>query len=569
MIAAIYARKSTEQNGVNDEEKSVTRQIDHAKAYAIRKGWTVPDEYIYVDDGISGAEFLKRPGFIRLMNDLKPKPAFQVLIISEESRLGREAIETAYAMKQLVSAGVRVFLYMEDRERTLDSATDKIMLSLTAFADELEREKARQRTHDAMIRKARAGQVTGGKMFGYRNVEVLAADPTGQGRKLRAYVMREVNEEEACIVRRIFDMYAMGKGFIAIAKELNVDGIPAPRSSSTRKRTWAPSCVRVILHHDLYRGEIVWNRSRKRDRMGLKHPTKRPESEWIRLPAPELRIVSDQQWHAAHDQLRTAKETYLRSHKGQLWGRPANGIDSKYLLTGLGECGACGGSICVRSRSHGKQRHFLYVCMNYHLRGRAVCANSLEMPMERSDRAVLEFFERKVLCPAIIVAAVSKAVRQLTPSQESVSGQKVALRAKLTALEEELTRLTTAVARGGNLPTLIEAIKERELEQKGVRGVMARLEGMVQVGLLDHSSLQRDLENRLKDWHGLASRQVTHARQILKKLLIGRIRFDPKTDGAQRFYEFSGKATIEKVIAGSVCTKALVSPTGFEPVLPA
>ena len=42
MIAAIYARKSTEQNGVGDEEKSVTRQIEHAKAYAAKKGWAVP-----------------------------------------------------------------------------------------------------------------------------------------------------------------------------------------------------------------------------------------------------------------------------------------------------------------------------------------------------------------------------------------------------------------------------------------------------------------------------------------------------------------------------------------------
>ena len=50
--------------------------------------------------------------------------------MSEESRLGREAIETAYALKQLVQAGVRVFFYLEDRERTLDSPTDKIMLSL-------------------------------------------------------------------------------------------------------------------------------------------------------------------------------------------------------------------------------------------------------------------------------------------------------------------------------------------------------------------------------------------------------------------------------------------------------
>ncbi len=166
MIAAIYARKSTEQTGVTDAEKSVRRQTDHATAYALEKGWTVTEEHIYVDDGISGAEFANRPGFLRLMNALKPKPPFHLLIMSEESRLGREAIETAYALKQLVTAGVRVFFYLEDRERTLDSPTDKIMLSLTAFADELEREKARQRTYDAMLRKAKAGHVTGGTCFG-------------------------------------------------------------------------------------------------------------------------------------------------------------------------------------------------------------------------------------------------------------------------------------------------------------------------------------------------------------------------------------------------------------------
>src|SRR5206468_1017595 len=89
MIAAVYARKSTEQNGVADEQKSVARQIDHARTYARSKGWTVADEYVYVDDGISGAEFANRPGFLRLMNALKPRPPFQVLIMSEESRLGR------------------------------------------------------------------------------------------------------------------------------------------------------------------------------------------------------------------------------------------------------------------------------------------------------------------------------------------------------------------------------------------------------------------------------------------------------------------------------------------------
>ena len=137
MIAAIYARKSTEQNGVGDEEKSVTRQIEHAKAYAAKKGWTAAEDHVYVDDGICGAEFVKRRGFLRLMNALKPRPSFQVLIMSEESRLGHEQIETAYALKQIITAGVRVFYYLEDRERTLVSPTDELLLSVTSFADEM------------------------------------------------------------------------------------------------------------------------------------------------------------------------------------------------------------------------------------------------------------------------------------------------------------------------------------------------------------------------------------------------------------------------------------------------
>src|SRR5262249_10310395 len=107
VIAAIYARKSTDQN-IADEEKSVTRQVERARAYADRKGWTVAEEHVYIDDGISGAEFVRRPGFLRLMNTLRPRAPFQALVMSEESRLGREQIETAYAFKQIMNAGVRV-----------------------------------------------------------------------------------------------------------------------------------------------------------------------------------------------------------------------------------------------------------------------------------------------------------------------------------------------------------------------------------------------------------------------------------------------------------------------------
>ena len=73
MITAVYARKSTDQTGVADEQKSVSRQVQHARQYAERKGWIVADDHVHADDGISGAEFASRPGFLRLMNSLSVK----------------------------------------------------------------------------------------------------------------------------------------------------------------------------------------------------------------------------------------------------------------------------------------------------------------------------------------------------------------------------------------------------------------------------------------------------------------------------------------------------------------
>src|SRR4051794_10687089 len=119
MIAAIYARKSNEQRDRDDADKSVTHQEERAREYIARKGWTVAEDHVYKDDGISGAEFIKRPGLVALHRalDEKPKPAFEVVVMQDESRFGREQIATSYMLLQLVQAGVRVFFYQTDTER--------------------------------------------------------------------------------------------------------------------------------------------------------------------------------------------------------------------------------------------------------------------------------------------------------------------------------------------------------------------------------------------------------------------------------------------------------------------
>ena len=108
-----------------------------------------------------------------------------------------------------------------------------------------------------MRRKALAGQVTGSRGFGYDNV-CTANGP----------VVRMIDETEAAVVRRIFELYAEGVGQSRIAKRLNEEGAVAPRSQQGRPRAWVPSLVHDVLDRALYRGQAVWNRTRKRDRVG-------------------------------------------------------------------------------------------------------------------------------------------------------------------------------------------------------------------------------------------------------------------------------------------------------------
>jgi DNA invertase Pin-like site-specific DNA recombinase len=167
ILAAVYARKSTEQSGITDEQKSITRQFERGEAFAVEMGCVVEKEFCFSDDGVSGAEFEHRPGLVRLLRtlgDRRRRAPFQILIVSDLDRLGREQLETGYVLKQIVSAGVRVFSYLDRKEIAVDSPMAAFMMQAQAFGASLEREKAKQRTFDALERKARAGHVTGGTL---------------------------------------------------------------------------------------------------------------------------------------------------------------------------------------------------------------------------------------------------------------------------------------------------------------------------------------------------------------------------------------------------------------------
>lgn len=556
MNCAIYARKSPDHNGLAAEEaRSVKRQVEHSRAYAARKGWAVADEHVYVDDQTSGALFgAGRPGLARLLNALAARPPFQVLVMSEESRLGRESIETAWTLKRITDAGVRVFFYLTDQERTLDTATDKVMMSLTSFAAEMERERACQRTHDALLRRARAGHVANGVCFGYRNVPVLEGER-------RLHSTRVIEPAEAAVVRRIFEMSAAGMGYQKIARTLNDEGAaaPSPRRPG-RVHSWSTTTIRDALNRETYRGRLIWNQRRRGVRQGKRVVRKRPESEWVTLDVPELRIVSDELWQAAHERLAASRTLYFQRLGEPAYTPPVNGLDSPYLLTGLLSCGACGGTMFAHRHGHKNRLFFAYMCTSYHVRGRAVCKNGLEANMTGADEAVLTAVEQDVLRVEVLETALLKALEAgQTPGRHEAQGGR--LRDELGRLEAEVARLAGAIATGGDLPALLAAMQERERRRAYLRAELAALERQAAVrrdaGAVEHAL--DVMRKALTDWQGMLQQEPPAARQALRALLAGRLVFSPQERDGVRFYTFEGPGTISPVIAG-VLPKALASP---------
>jgi DNA invertase Pin-like site-specific DNA recombinase len=169
MIAAIYARKSTAQDDVADEAKSVTRQVDGARAFIAAKGWTLDEQHIFIDDGVSGALFANREQFQRLMREAAAG-AFQAVVFYDLDRFGRNGRQTMLALNTLADLGVTIWDYSTGQAVDLDSFEGEMMTFMKARFAQQYRDQVRKHTRDAMRQKAEHGYVTGGKVFGYDNV---------------------------------------------------------------------------------------------------------------------------------------------------------------------------------------------------------------------------------------------------------------------------------------------------------------------------------------------------------------------------------------------------------------
>jgi site-specific DNA recombinase len=538
MRAAIYARKSKQ------DEASLDRQVELAKDFIAKQdGWRLHPAHIFSDDGISGAQFT-RPGLDALLAAVGRTPVpFDVLVVMESSRLGRNMSETLKLQEQILESGTRLYHYQDGSELKLDTPTQKLVASVNNFGAEDYRYQISQKASAALRKKAQAGHAVGNRCYGYANVCQGCGKDHGPKQRhcQHAHVLQVVHEPQAAIVRRIFQLYVGGQGTRSICRTLNAQHIAAPRG-----KEWRQVAVRDLLANPIYTGQVVYGKTAPR--LGAKKtPGRRrrlPESQWVKVALPRLRIVEDSLWHAAQARRAELNAVYMRNTAGKLQSKPVNSIESQYLLSGLLACGTCGGPMGIAQRSGGKFLHLR--CRRSSDLGVAVCSNGKMIPMARAERVILDAVESE-LAEDVLLRYVHPHIGQ-PPTPDALATERARLTAALSDATKACEKLVAAIeTEGGALPTLIARLKDRERAQRDYQAQLAELDGQAGQPELDLSELGARIKLAARGWQHIATMHPQVARARLKKLLGGRLTVHPPD--ATGVVRFEGQLNLGPLLA--------------------
>jgi site-specific DNA recombinase len=444
MKAALYARYSTDKQS----EASIDDQFRVCERLAETEQFVVTARFS--DAAVSGGTST-RPGYQRLLAAAR-RHEFDVIVAEDSSRLWREMSEQWRAIKELQDLGIHVVGHSLDTRRP----ENKILLSVNGAMAEAYRDEIARRVHRGLEGLARAGKPTGGKAYGY-----VAARDSGTG-------CIEVNETEAAIIRRIFEMYANGTSPRTIAATLNSEGIPSPGASWNRtvrrNAGWLASAIHGdvnrgtgILNNRRYAGVVVWGRSRWQ--RGASDSSKR-KSKTLAKPLHEarderLRIVPAELWERVKARQASQRQTIGANVCGALRRRAVGaGRPAKHVLSGLLRCGVCNASFALSNATS-------YTCASF-TNGNA-CTNSIRVSRVLVEKRVVAKLKADLLDPSLL-AEIEKDVNGLLNAPVKTPSPA----ARIAELHREIENLANAVASGllKSSPALGKrlAAAERELE---------------------------------------------------------------------------------------------------------
>src|SRR6267142_5035973 len=209
--AAIYARVSSDRQ---KENHTIASQTAALIEYAQTHEYSVPPEWIFQDEGYSGA-VLVRPG-LEALRDLAAEGQIAAALIYSPDRLSRKYAYQVLLSEELSRCGVELIFLKSPTGATPE---DQLLVQFQGMIAEYERAQIAERSRRGKRHKAHQGviNVLSGAPYGYRYVRKTETSA--------AYY--EVIEAEAQVVRLVFEAYTQqGLSINAIARMLNQQQIP-------------------------------------------------------------------------------------------------------------------------------------------------------------------------------------------------------------------------------------------------------------------------------------------------------------------------------------------------------
>ena len=466
-VAAAYIRVSTD----DQLEYSPDSQLEKIKLYAEKNQILLPEEFIFVDEGISGRKTKNRPAFNEMIGLAKcnPKP-FDVILVWKFSRFARNREDSI------------VYKSMLRKERNIDVVSvsedigdDKLSILIEAIIeamDEFYSINLAEEVKRGMTEKAKRGGVLSIPGFGYK-VE------NGE------YV---IVPEEAEIIRKVFNDYLNKKGFLTIAKELNAMGVKTHRNCKIENRT-----IDYWLHNMLYIGKICWSPNGKRSRnYNLE--------DMIISDGHHEPIIDMETWDKTQERLVKQKEKYGKYYN-------SDRKDLSHWLTGILRCEKCGKVLSYQGGYFG--------CSE---RSRGKCDGVGYIKAEKIANIILNILSEIELPNVELEFADPNSVKEVNINDDSRI-----ISAQIQRLEIRLERVKLAYEDG------VDTLEEYKAKKKAITDEIAKLKEMLDQSQeeepkeevkVDKKELRR-LTEVLKDADVSNVEKNNMARTIFKEIIKG------------------------------------------------
>lgn len=424
---AIYARHSSDRQN----PKSCADQITECEARIAAIGGVIVKRY--ADESVSGAHEAQRPQYLAMLTAMK-LGTFDAVMAEDLDRYNRNLEASARLYSLAERDAVQLWTIADGRISQLHTGLKGLMGEM--FLKQLS-----DKTRRGNLAVARDGRIPGGNCYGYR---------VGAGEKRG---LREIDEAQAEVIRRIYADYAAGVSPRAICKALNQDGVKPPRGQEWRVSALVGTASRLngLLVNPIYVGRPVFNRQRfiKDPETGKRIARPNPKDQWIEQHVPALQIVEREIYEA----VRARRENSGRSQPLHHRRRP------KTLLSGLVTCLECGSPMTVATD---------YFRCTAHLNA-GTCENNRGVHIRRLEGWVLEGLRTAMDDDELLAQYTRHLKATLDRRQAGLSKARAAAVRRRSEIDRKIRNLLALVEDGRGSPAALVRIQQLEAERSQIQ----------------------------------------------------------------------------------------------------